>query len=184
MNDISDALNSKLNEILGIEIDEDSANTTPSSANNLPVPARGRPAVGAPPHQLTFAPTPLRQKPAGSNADIDLEHARDVILDLIAKGELALEQMMMIAAASQHPRAYEVVNLLIKTLSETSQDLLHARHKHKEITQTHPSNVKVDKAVFVGSTADLQKLIGGSKRVGEVHEIIDVEVEPSANNGT
>lgn len=92
----------------------------------------------------------------------DYDYARDNLKGLIENGKIAMENIIFLAKEGESPRAYEVVGQLIKTLAETNKDLLALAkakkdiQKEKEDTQspTHVTN-----ALFVGSTAELQKLI-------------------------
>jgi hypothetical protein len=80
---------------------------------------------------------------------------------LAAKGDLALDTLLQVASASEHPRAYEVAANLIKTLADLNKDLLDIQKKKQDLTGTKPTESKtvIDKAVFVGSTAELVKMI-------------------------
>lgn len=106
-------------------------------------------------------------KPVSENLDDDFKVARENIHDVITKGSQALDYMLEVAKASEHPRAFEVVSQLTKTLIDANKDLLDLQKKFKEIKQADepqgPTNVT--NALFVGSTADLQKLLknGNSK---------------------
>lgn len=94
----------------------------------------------------------------------DAEYARQNMRHLIEKGTEAIEEILMVARHSEHPRAYEVASNFIKSISDMNRDLLHL-HKQKQSLveyqpkQTKNSEVSIDKAVFVGSTADLMKII-------------------------
>ena len=101
------------------------------------------------------------------DADIlsDAEYARQNMRHLIEKGTEAIEEILMVARHSEHPRAYEVASNFIKSISDMNRDLLHL-HKQKQSLveyqpnkQTKNSEVSIDKAVFVGSTTDLMKII-------------------------
>ena len=68
--------------------------------------------------------------------------------------------MLEIAKQSEHPRAFEVVNQLMKTMADTQKDLLELKQREQKINGTEnksPSNVT--NALFVGSTNELQKMI-------------------------
>jgi len=84
--------------------------------------------------------------------------------DVIERGTEALDYLLELAKASEHPRAFEVVSTLTKTLVDANKDLLEVQTKLKKLReeekQDSPQNVT--NALFVGSTADLQKLIKGS----------------------
>lgn len=97
-----------------------------------------------------------------NNPDIesDYKYARENLYNVIERGSDALDNLVAIAQASEHPRAYEVVGSLIKTLTDANKDLLEIQSKVKKLkeeTKKGPDNVT--NALFVGSTADLQKLI-------------------------
>jgi hypothetical protein len=72
----------------------------------------------------------------------------------------------LVANASEHPRAYEVAAGLIKNLADLNKDLLEIQKRKKDLSPQDASNAKsinVDKAVFVGSTAELVKLLKTNK---------------------
>lgn len=99
-----------------------------------------------------------------SNSDVesDFGYARQNIKELIRKSDDAIQGILKVADASEHPRAYEVAATLIKTVADLNKDLLDIQKKRKDLTgestkQTNQTNI--DKAVFVGSTAELIKMI-------------------------
>ncbi len=80
------------------------------------------------------------------------------------KGSKALDELCDVANASQHPRAYEVVSTLIKTLSDANSNLLDIQKKKKDIEKEDDKGPnKVTNNLFVGSTADLQKIVNPRK---------------------
>lgn len=93
----------------------------------------------------------------------DYTYARENMYDVIERGTEALDYLLELAKASEHPRAFEVVATLTKTLVDANKDLLEVQTKLKKLReedkQDSPQNVT--NALFVGSTADLQKLIKG-----------------------
>lgn len=95
--------------------------------------------------------------------DNDFNVARQNINTLITKGSNAIDTLLKVAEQSQHPRAYEVASTFIKTLADLNKDLLELQKKKKELTGEAPSSggnqTNIDKAVFIGSTADLIKMI-------------------------
>lgn len=101
-----------------------------------------------------------------SPVDDDAEFARCNIRSLIQKGNIAMDQLLHVAKESEHPRAYEVAAGLIKNLSDLNKDLLEIQKRRKDLSPQEAANIKnvnVDKAVFVGSTAELVKLLKTSK---------------------
>ena len=90
----------------------------------------------------------------------DYDYARKNLRDLIDSGMGDLNTVMDIARQSESPRAFEVATNLMKTLTDTNKDLLELAKKKKELTQ-EKNTQNVTNALFVGSTADLQKMIQG-----------------------
>lgn len=96
----------------------------------------------------------------------DYEFARENLYSVIDKGTQALDSLLELAKVSEHPRAFEVVATLSKTLMDANKDLLSIQKKVKELQKegedsggSTPQNVT--NALFVGSTADLQKMLKG-----------------------
>jgi hypothetical protein len=109
-------------------------------------------------------PKPTIKKDDNRDRDIqtDYEYARTNLYDVIETGSNALNQLVELAKASEHPRAFEVVSQLTKTLVEANKDLLDIQKKVKELRKEENNDPQnVTNALFVGSTADLQKLIKG-----------------------
>lgn len=92
--------------------------------------------------------------------DSDFEFARQNIRELAEKGKLAVDNILAVASATDHPRAYEVAATLIKNMSDINKDLIDLQKKKSDLLPKKESTVvNVDKAVFVGSTKDLIKQI-------------------------
>lgn len=93
--------------------------------------------------------------------EMDTEIARENIKELIHKGHQAVDELAVIARDSQHPRAYEVMATLIKNMSDLNKDLLQLQKQKKDLMVTTEKNgeVNVNNALFVGSTAELMKLL-------------------------
>lgn len=103
-----------------------------------------------------------------SEVQEDIAFARSNIRNLIKQGNTAVGDILDVARASEHPRAYEVASNLIKTMAEMNKDLLDIQKKKIELTGEKPKTenqqtINVDKAVFVGSTTDLIKKIKEQK---------------------
>ena len=96
---------------------------------------------------------------AGKDDDIDYNYARENYYNLIERNQDAIEEMLEIAKQSEHPRSFEVVGQLIKAGLEANESLMKLHKTKKELTiEKGPSQV-TNQAVFVGSTAELQKLL-------------------------
>ena len=102
----------------------------------------------------------------GLELDLDADYleSRQTYKELIEKGNQAIDHLLAIASESEHPRAFEVVATLIKNTSEANEKLLNMQKTMRELKglkANDNSKVTVDKAIFVGSTAELSKLIKG-----------------------
>ena len=102
-----------------------------------------------------------------SNIDDDFAVARNNLHKIIHQGNDALEEALIVAKTSEHPRAFEVVGGLIKTLVDANKDLLDIQKKLKDLKKTDddksPQSVQAQNAIFVGNAAELQQLINGRK---------------------
>ena len=93
----------------------------------------------------------------------DYKYARENLYDVIERGTEALDYLLEVAKSSEHPRAFEVVGSLTKTLVDANKDLLDIQKKVKDLQKEDTADPQnVTNALFVGSTSDLQKLIKGS----------------------
>ena len=93
----------------------------------------------------------------------DYEYQRQNFYNLVERGNDAIEGILELAKESEHPRTYEVAGNLIKQVAEVTEklgDLQEKMKKLKEVPDNAPKNVT--NALFVGSTAELQKMIKGS----------------------
>ena len=93
----------------------------------------------------------------------DYEYTRGNLYSIIEKGQEAIDGILEIAQESEMPRAYEVAGQLIKSVSDATDKLIDLQKKLKDVNEEKvakgPSTV--NNALFVGSTADLAKLIKG-----------------------
>ena len=90
----------------------------------------------------------------------DYEYTRGNLYSIIEKGQEAIDGILELAQESEMPRAYEVAGQLIKSVSDATDKLMDLQKKLKDVeeeTQKGPSTV--NNALFVGSTAELQKLL-------------------------
>ena len=98
------------------------------------------------------------------DVDADYKYQRDNFYNLIEKGQNAIEGILNVAKESDHPRGYEVAGNLIKQVAEVTEklgDLQEKMKKLKEVPNSAPKNVT--NALFVGSTAELQKMLKQKK---------------------
>ena len=129
-------LEEKVNEILGIESKE------PKETKEY------KPLV------------PRKEEKDKTDIDNDHKYSRENYYNLIERGQEAIEGILDVAREGQHPRAYEVAGALIKNVADTVdklQDLNKKLKDLKEVPKTANNNIK--NALFVGSTAELQKML-------------------------
>lgn len=96
----------------------------------------------------------------GEESDKDYEYTRGNLYSLIEKGQEAIDNIIDLAQQSDSPRAYEVAGQLIKSVGDVTDKLIDLQHKMKKLKEEDvkgPSTV--NNSVFIGSTADLQKLL-------------------------
>ena len=94
--------------------------------------------------------------------DNDYKYQRENFYNLVERGQDAIEGILELAKESEHPRTYEVAGNLIKQVAEVTEklgDLQEKMRKLKEVPNSAPKNVT--NALFVGSTAELQKMLKG-----------------------
>ena len=92
--------------------------------------------------------------------DNDFKYARENLYNIIERGSDALNTLVDVANQSQHPRAFEVVGQLVKTIIDRNKDLLELQKKVKVIKKDIPDQPQnVTNALFVGNTSELQKMI-------------------------
>ena len=118
-------------------------------------------ALDVVPLEKNLNPTssPIRVE-STDKVNVDFEYARGNLINIIEKGNEALDGMLEVAQMSQHPRSFEVVAELIKTMAETNKDLLELSKRKKDLDESDaksPQTIKNN--LFVGSTSELTKLI-------------------------
>ena len=99
------------------------------------------------------------------DVDSDYKYQRENFYNLIERGQDAITGILDLARESETPRSYEVAGNLIKQVAEVNEklvDLQMKMQKLKEVPSNAPKNVT--NALFVGSTAELQKMLKGDKR--------------------
>jgi hypothetical protein len=96
----------------------------------------------------------------------DYEYVRGNLYGVIEQGSDALNSLLELAKASEHPRAFEVVSQLAKTLVDANKDLIDIQKKVKDLKKEEAPTESGDVTnnnLFVGSTADLLKMIKGKE---------------------
>ena len=89
------------------------------------------------------------------------QQSRENLQGIIDQGQEAMHEILEIAKARQHPRAFEVYGGILKNMVDANKELLNIQKQMREMdnAKKETNNTKIDKAIFVGSTADLGKLL-------------------------
>jgi len=94
--------------------------------------------------------------------EADYDVARNNLRELLTTGQSALMQALEVAKQSEHPRAFEVVGNLMKQLADVNQQLLDLHQQKQKLdapSKEEKSKVTNNNAIFVGSTAELNKML-------------------------
>jgi hypothetical protein len=117
--------------------------------------------------QIVPASKPIPKKKPERVIDIDhdvkkdYDYTRGQLYDVIEKGQEALSGILDVANNTDHPRAYEVAGQLVKSVSDAAEKLIELQKKMQDLEEGPKSKQKItnNNALFVGSTAELSKLI-------------------------
>ena len=102
----------------------------------------------------------IRSIQSKDHSELDYDYIRGTLYNLIEKGQEAATSLLELAQDGQQPRAYEVFGQLIKSVADSTDKLMDIHQKVKELKKEEKSVPKnVTKALFIGSTAELQKLL-------------------------
>ena len=130
-------VNEKLNDTFEVELVEDSLPTEPSDDSD----------------------------DRKEDTQTDYIQSRDNFYELVEKGKEALYGAMDIARETDQPRAYEVVAQLLKNVTETNKEIIELQKRMEDLKANDRKlgNTNINNALFVGSTADLQKMLRDNK---------------------
>ncbi len=110
------------------------------------------------------------------NIKNDYDYSRETYYDLLEKGKESLQLMIEVARESEHPRAFEVLSGMMKNMADINDKLMDLNKKEKELQKPETKQVgNTTNNVFLGSTADLQKLLGKE-------EFVDVTPKRNVSN--
>ena len=133
-------LEDKVNEILGVD------HKTPITENNFQPPVERK--------------TGEVKVAIEKDINTDYDYSRENYYNLIEKGQEAIQGILDIAKEGQHPRAYEVAGQLIGQVGTTVDKLQDLQKKLKDLKEVpNKTNANIKNALFVGSTAELQKML-------------------------
>ena len=108
--------------------------------------------------------------------DNDFEYARQVYHDILVKGSEAMDEMMEVARSTEHPRAFEVLSTMMKTLADVNGNLLDLHKKKKDIDKKDIAALPIPQGsttnnLFVGSTTELQRFLLNQNKSDNVIDI-------------
>ena len=95
----------------------------------------------------------------GEDPQKDYEYSRAQLYTLVEKGQEAVNGILDVANDSMHPRAFEVAGQLIKHVADTTDKLVDLQKKMKDLDEDQGPKQVTNNSLFVGSTADLQKML-------------------------
>ena len=106
-------------------------------------------------------PVGIQKPPTKDDITRDYEYTRGNLYSIIEKGQEAINGILELAQESEMPRAYEVAGQLIKSVSDATDKLMDLQKKLKDVNEEEKSKGPntVNNALFVGSTAELQKIL-------------------------
>ena len=107
----------------------------------------------------------------------DYDYSRENYYNLIEKGQEAIQGILDIAKEGQHPRAYEVVGQLIGQVATSVDKLQDLQKKLKDLKELPgKTNANIKNALFVGSTAELQKMLNKQSMETKKEKRIENEI--------
>jgi len=89
------------------------------------------------------------------------QQSKENLQGIIDQGSEAMEEILNIAKAGQHPRAFEVYGTLLKNMVDANKELLTIQKQIRELEgiKKESAGTNIDKAIFIGSTSELSKLL-------------------------
>lgn len=93
------------------------------------------------------------------------QQSKENLQEIIDQGKDAMEEILQVAKAGQHPRAFEVYGTLLKNMVDANKELLNIQKQMRDMDgkKKESGDTKIDKAIFVGSTAELNKLLNNKE---------------------
>ena len=116
-------------------------------------------------HKITVPKSTRLTLPVDTEGDVDsdYQYQRENLYNLIERGQDAIDGILELAREGEHPRAYEVALNGIKQVADVTDKLVELQEKMKKLKEVPSGNTpkNVTNALFVGSTAELQKMLKG-----------------------
>ena len=107
---------------------------------------------------------PVKKVETKDEVQDDYEYARSNLYSLVDKGQEAVNGALDLAMSSDHPRAYEVAGQLIKHVGDVADKLMALQKDKKAVKEESAKKVVTNNSLFVGSTADLQKMLKNASK--------------------
>jgi hypothetical protein len=104
---------------------------------------------------------PVNTEALDQDLDDAYQQSKENLQGIIDQGQEAMQEILEIAKAGQHPRAFEVYGGLLKNMVDANKELLSIQKQMREMSgvKKETSSTNIDKAIFVGSTSELSKLL-------------------------
>jgi hypothetical protein len=104
---------------------------------------------------------PVNVEALDQDLDDAYQQSKENLQGIIDQGQEAMQEILEIAKAGQHPRAFEVYGGLLKNMVDANKELLSIQKQMREMSgvKKETSSTNIDKAIFVGSTSELSKLL-------------------------
>ena len=107
---------------------------------------------------------PVKKVDGKDEVQEDYDYARSNLYLLVDKGQEAVNGALDLAMSSDHPRAYEVAGQLIKHVGDVADKLMALQKDKKNVKEESAKKVVTNNSLFVGSTADLQKMLKNASK--------------------
>ena len=110
--------------------------------------------------KLPVVSTKYNQPDIESDLTDAYQQSRENLQSIIDQGQEAMHEILNIAKAGQHPRAFEVYGGLLKNMVDANKELLNIQKQMRDMDKKKETNTTtIDKAIFVGSTSELGKFL-------------------------
>lgn len=104
-------------------------------------------------------PVEIKRPDIPNDPQKDYEYSRAQLYNLVEKGQEAVSSILELAQESGHPRAFEVAGQLIKSVGDVTDKIIDLQKKMRDLDSPTKGPTTVNNSLFVGSTAELSKLI-------------------------
>ena len=120
--------------------------------------------IGEPAPKKETLPTHYNKSDIEEDLNDAYQQSKENLQSILDQGKEAMDEILTIAKAGQHPRAFEVYGTLLKNMVDANKELLAIQKQMRDMDKKKEGNgTTIDKAIFVGSTAELNKLIKGKE---------------------